>query len=79
MELYICSAHGGTSEKGATMNRDEWEFKAVAESGRHRYEIKSKTFASAERSARQILKHNEVFSSARVEDRKGQTLRGVGR
>lgn len=61
------------------MDRDEWEFKAVAEAKRHRYEVKTKTFASAERSARQILNHNEVFDSARVEDRKGQTLRVVRR
>lgn len=61
------------------MDRDEWNFRAVAESGRHRYEVKTKTFASAERSARQILRHNEVFDSVRVEDRKGQTLKVVRR
>lgn len=61
------------------VDRDDWSFKAVAHNGRHHYEIKTSTFASAERSARQILKHNEIFDCAHVEDRKGQTLRVIGR
>lgn len=61
------------------MDRDEWSFKAVAENRGHRYEIKVRTFASAERAAKQILKHNEVFDSARVEDRKGNVLKVVKR
>lgn len=67
------------NERRQRMERDEWAFKAVAEYGRHRYEIKTKSFDSAERSARQILRHNEIFDKARVEDRKGQTLRVIGR
>ncbi len=61
------------------MDRDDWSFKAVAQNKGHRYEIKVRTFVSAERAAKQILTHNELFDSARVEDRKGNTLRVVKR
>lgn len=59
------------------MDRDEWAFKAVAENRGHRYEIKTRTFASAERAAKQIMNHNEIFDSARVEDRKGNVIKVV--
>ena len=64
------------SERRQRMDRDEWRFKAVGENGRHRYEVKERSFAGAER---QILRHNEVFDVARIEDRKGNTLKVVTR
>lgn len=61
------------------MDRDEWRFKAVGGHGRHRYEVKERSFAGAERCCRQILRHNEVFEVARIEDRKGNVLKVVTR
>lgn len=61
------------------MDRDEWRFKAVGEHGRHRYEVKERSFAGAERVCRQILRHNEVFDAARIEDRKGNILKVIRR
>ena len=65
--------------KAAQMDRDEWKFLAVGEKGRHRYEVKEHSFAWAERCCRQILRHNEVFEVARIEDRKGNTLKVIRR
>lgn len=57
------------------------EIKYIAE-GRYRnltVTVKTSTFASALRAAKQIIKENKQIDSACVKDRKGEVLKVIGR
>lgn len=58
---------------------DVYNFTAVGNYRNLTVTVKCSTFESAMRACRQILSHNDVIESARIEDRKGNVLKVIKR